>query len=101
MFDHHRTDATSISATVFSAAISAIDDESSVERCPSAQLFSVDSGKIVAEVRGLSVSMSTFEPFLCVLLCLRSCLNFSEMNVVMGRREGRHANDDRNSLDVS
>ena len=99
ILDYHCTDATSISATVFSAPISTTDIETGMGRCPSSQLFFVDNGKTMAALPAFSVFISRFEPVLCVFLRLYSCLSLLEMKVVMGRREGRHANED--SLDVS
>ena len=48
-----------------------------------------------------SMAMSNLEPLLCVLLRSRNFLSFSEMNVIMGPREGRHANGDSEDIDVS
>lgn len=101
ILDHHGTNATSISATVFSALISNTDIESGIARCPSSQLLFVDIGKTMAVLPASSVSISRFGLFLCMFLGLRNCLNLSDTNVTIGRREGRHANDDSNSLDVS
>ena len=70
---------------------------------PSFQLCLRDNGKTGdddAFPTG-SMVMSNLEPFLWVLLRSRNFLSFSEMNVTMGPREGRHANGDSKDIDVS
>ena len=47
-----------------------------------------------------SMSMSSLEPLLWVLLRLRNRSSFSMMNDGMGPREGRHASGDREHLHV-
>ena len=68
-----------------------MDDESSMERWPSHQFFFFDSGKTVVALPGFSLSVSDFELLLCIILCLRSCLNLSEINFPTGRSDGRQA----------
>lgn len=70
-------------------------------RCPSSQLYNLDSGNKVTALLDLNLFMNNLGLRLCVFLCLRSRLNLSEMIGIMGPREGKHANGDRNSFDVS
>ena len=46
----------------------------------------------------LDIVMSDLGSRLGVPVCLRSCFNLSEMKFAKGRREGRHARNDRMAL---
>ncbi len=78
--------------------ISITDGESKTGRFPSSQIVFLDNGKKVAALPDLSVFMSSFEPFLCVFLRFRSCLNLSETNVAIGRSDGRHASSRKGTM---
>lgn len=96
--------ASSSGALGFLASTSRTADESSMGFGPSSRLHLVDSGKTGggSDMRIASISMSSFEPLLWVLLRLRSNSSFSDMNESMGRREGRHAGgDDDEGPDIS
>ena len=88
--------ASSSGALGFLASTSRMADESSMGFGPSSQLCRLDFGNTGGDtdLRIGSISMSSFEPLLWVLLRLRSSSSFSDMNESMGRREGRHAGDD-------
>lgn len=70
-------------------------------RCPSSQLYILDSGDKVTALPDLNLFMNNLDLHSCVFLRLRSRLNLSEMIVIMGPREENHADGDRNSFDIS
>ena len=71
-------------------------------RGSSLQLFLLDNGDTGdADLRTGSISMSSLEPLLWVLLRWRSSLNLSDIKDSMGRREGRHAGGDSEDSHVS
>ena len=70
-------------------------------RYPSSQLYILDSGNKVTALPDLDLSMNHLDLHSCVFLRLLSRLKLSEMIVIMGPREGKHAEGDRNSFDVS
>ena len=78
-------------------------EESNMGFGPSLQLCLLENGKTGGDDVFLTgnISMSNSEPRLWVLLRLRSSLSFSETNGSMGPREGRHAYDDSEGLNVS
>ena len=77
-------------------SISVTKDESSMGCGSSFQLFVLDNGDTgVAALRTGSISMSNWEPLLCVLLRTRSSLSLSDIKDSIGRREGKHASGER------
>ena len=63
---------------------------------PSPQLGFLFNGKIggpdgAALVNAGNILINNWDPRLWVLLRLRSCASFAEINFMMGPREGRHA----------